>query len=133
LLARCAAGGTCHPKHAFGFAENRDLDLLVLPCPFFDPLWPHYDGQDSYDAAPFSRFADFFRRFGWRFRRRTDIRSYQDFFPGAFAYHWHNFWGAKQYKRSYFGLFNADFDRILRDKLGIRAPGWIGKLWRRSA
>jgi hypothetical protein len=119
LLARCAAGGTCHPKHAFGFAENRDLDLLVLPCTFFDPLWPHYDRKDRYGAAPFNRFADFFRRFGFWFRRRPGIQSYRDFFPGAFTYHWHNCWDAKEHPSSYFGFFNQEFDHILRDKLGV--------------
>jgi hypothetical protein len=119
LLARCAARGSCHPKHALAFDESADLDLLVLPCPFFDPLWPHYDRRDRCDAAPFTRFQDFFREFGWLFRSRRDIQSYRDFFPGVFAYHWHNCWEAKEHPSSYFGFFNQEFDHILRDKLGV--------------
>jgi hypothetical protein len=71
LLARCAAAGTCHPRHAFGFAENWDLELFVLPCPAFDPLWPNHDRRDRYHAAPFSRFEDFFHRFGIWFSPQT--------------------------------------------------------------
>jgi hypothetical protein len=57
------------------------------------------------------------------FRRRPDIQSHKDFFPGAFTYHWHNFWDAPEHKDSYFGFFNEEFDRILEDKLGIQASG----------
>ncbi len=95
----------------------------ALPVPF-DPLWPHFDKRDRYRAAPFHRFEGFFRRFGWRFRRRPSIRSYRDFFPGAFTYHWHNCWGASEHVNSYFGLFNQQFSGILRDRLqiGCAAP-----------
>jgi hypothetical protein len=123
LLAKCAARGMCHPKQTLHFEQDDDLDLLVLPCVFFDPLWPHYDRRDLYAAAPFGRFADFYRRFGVWFHRRPEIESYRDFFPGAFAYHWHNFWEAREHNRSYFGLFNDEFDRVLNQKLGIRCPG----------
>jgi hypothetical protein len=119
LLAQCAAAGSCHPRHAIAFGENSDVDLLVLPCFTFDPLWPHHDRQDSYGAAPFNRFEDFFRKFGFWFRRRPGVQSYRDFFPGAFTYHWHNFWDVPERKHSYFGFFNSEFDRILREKLGI--------------
>jgi hypothetical protein len=119
LLARCRERNSCRPKEVLRFDENKELDLLVLPCPIFDPLWPHYDHQDKYESAPFHRFADFFHKFGWWFGRKPAIRSYQDFFPGAFAYHWHNCWAAPEHKDSYFGLFNQEFDRLLRDKLAI--------------
>jgi hypothetical protein len=119
LLARCVACGSCRPKDVLRFAENKDLDLLVLPCVFYDPLWPHHDQQDSYDAAPFSRFEDFFRRFDSRFACKSNIRSYKNFFPGAFTYHWHNFWDVEEHSHSYFGMFNEEFDLILKDKLGI--------------
>jgi hypothetical protein len=122
LLERCGNIRSCLPRKLLQFGYNRDLDLLVLPCSFFDPLWPHSDGQDSYEEAPFHEFADFFRRFNWRFRPKVTIQSYRDFFPGAFAYHWHNFWDAPESKDSYFGLFNQEFDRVLRDRLGIEIP-----------
>lgn len=122
LLVTCGEAGSCRPKDVLRFEDNAGLDLLVLPCPFFDALWPHHDRQDNYNDAPFDRFADFFRKFGWRFKRNPAVRSYRDFFPGAFAYHWHNFWDAREHKDSYFGLFNREFDIILGEKLGIEIP-----------
>jgi hypothetical protein len=119
LLERCCEINSCHPSRVLRFDENADLDLLVLPCVFFDPLWPHRDRRDSYREAPFNRFEDFFRPFGWRFRRKRRIRSYRDFFPGALAYQWHNCWGTPEDPNSYFGIFNEQFDTILVDKLGI--------------
>jgi hypothetical protein len=100
------------------FADNADLDLLVLPCPFFDPLLPHHDGRDRYEHAPFKRFDGFFRRFGWLHRRDETIRSYRNFFPGAFTYHWHNQWNAREHGKSYFGLFEREFDAILEARRG---------------
>ncbi|HEY7535740.1 MAG TPA: glycosyltransferase, partial [Thermodesulfobacteriota bacterium] len=120
LLDICGKVNSCDPRSVLRFEENRALDLLVLPCVFFDPLWPHYDRRDRYDAAPFHSFKDFFQRFDTYFRRNLAIRSYRDFFPGAFAYHWHNCWNAQEHKDSYFGLFNQEFDYILRDRLDIK-------------
>jgi Glycosyltransferase sugar-binding region containing DXD motif len=119
LLVRCAEVGSCRPPVVLQFAETRRLDLLVLPCCFFEPLWPHFDRQDRYAAAPFDRFDGFFRRPGWRFRRRATIRGYRDFFPGAFIYHWHNCWEAAEPDTSYFGLFDHEFDAILRTRLRL--------------
>jgi glycosyl transferase-like sugar-binding protein len=123
LLARSREIGSCRPRHLLRFDEGPGFDLLVLPCALFDPLWPHNDRKDRYRAAPFDRFEDFFRRFGWRFRRQAGIRSHRDFFPGAFAYHWHNFWDAPEQPDSYFGLFDREFDAILEDRLGVRPSG----------
>jgi hypothetical protein len=122
LLVRCCEVGSCRPKHVLRFEDNVNLDITVLPCPYFDPLWPHHDRQDNYKTAPYRRFGDFFRKFSWRFGRNPAIRSYRDFFPGAFAYHWHNFWDAGEHEDSYFGLFNREFDLILGEKLGIDLP-----------
>jgi hypothetical protein len=117
LLKRCAATRTCHPRTVLDFDANRDLDLLVAPCVAFDPLWPHHDHEDEYAGAPFRRFGEFFRRFGRRFPRPS-IQSHREFFPGAFTYHWHNCWGAREHEDSYFGLFNAAFDHVLGERLG---------------
>ncbi|MEW9668169.1 glycosyltransferase [Ammoniphilus sp. 3BR4] len=119
LLTRCIRVKSCHPRKVLRLDYNIDLDLLVLPCPFFDPLWPHHDREDKYKAAPFQRFEDFFRKFDKKFQRKPTIHSYRDFFPGAFAYHWHNVWDAHEHKNSYFGFFDQEFDSILRKKLGI--------------
>ena len=112
ILARCSAAGTCHPKDVLRFDGNERLDLTVLPCAVFDPLWPHADGQCRFEEAPLDRFDDFFRKFGWRFRPRQGIRTHNDFFPGAFAYHWHNQWDAREHQRSYYGRFARGFDEV---------------------
>jgi hypothetical protein len=63
------------------------------------------------------------RQFDDEFRPKPTVRSYRDFFPGAFAYHWHNRWDVPEHEDSYFGLFNRELDGILRDKLGIEIAG----------
>lgn len=121
LLERCVEREDPRPPAILRFDSGDELDLLVLPCAFFDPLWLHHDGHDLYAGAPLRRFGDFFRPFGVRHRRRREIRSYRDFFPGAFAYHWHNLWDARERRRSYFGLFEAELDALLRARLGVEA------------
>jgi hypothetical protein len=123
LLHRCAEIRSCRPATVLRFDDTRQLPLLVLPCAAFDPLWPHHDGQDRYAGAPYRRFADFFRRFGWRVRRAPTIRSHRDFFPGAFTYHWHNCWDAPEHADSYFGLFETEFDDLLQARLDVPAGG----------
>jgi hypothetical protein len=122
LLERCRERNSCRPRDVLRFVEDADLDLLVLPCPFFDPLWPHRDRQDTYTDAPFDRFEDFFRRFGWGFPRDANRASIGAFFPGAFTYHWHNCWDAKEHPDSYFGLLEQQIDDVLTGRLGL-TPG----------
>ena len=119
LLASCAERGSCDPRAVLRLDANHQLDLLVLPCAFFDPLWPVHDREGRFEAAPFERFPHFFRKFGWWGRRRAVIRTFRDFFPGAFAYHWHNCWDAPELGDSYFGLFNRELDGLLRERLAI--------------
>jgi hypothetical protein len=120
LLARCVRLRNFRPRTVLRFEENRHLDLMILPCVFFDPLWLHHDrrSEPGYAAAPYDRFEEFFGRFE-DVRRQPTIRSYREFFPGAFTYHWHNLWDAPEHEDSYFGLFNREFEQILGDKLGI--------------
>jgi len=94
LLEGCAASGDTRPHTALRFEGREELDLTVLPCFFFDPLWPHNDRRDRYRAAPLKRF--------------------DDFFAGAFAYHWHGRWSAPERERSYFGWFQREFANGLR-------------------
>jgi hypothetical protein len=69
-------------NNGWGFQEanltyNLDLDLLVLPCSWFDGDWI----ENSYNIGTVNFFKD------------TD-KSYNftNFFEGAFCYHWHNKW-----------------------------------------
>lgn len=118
ILARCVEAGTGHPSVILRFDDNERLDFTVLPCPFFDPLWPHRDRMDRFEGAPFDGFEGFFREFGGDFRPSRSVHSYREFFPGAFAFHWHNQWDAPEHDSSYFGRFDREFDELL----GSRGP-----------
>ncbi len=48
-----------------------------------------------------------------------DHYHYRDFFPGAFAYHWHGYWDAPEHQDSYFGLFRREIDRALEERLAL--------------
>jgi hypothetical protein len=114
LMLHCLAVGSCHSRIAFRHEDHADKDLLELPCPLFDPLWPHFDGQDRYAGAPFNKFEHFFRPFGLFHRRDPAVRGLEDFFPGAFAYQWHGCWRMPEHENSYFGLFERQVDERFR-------------------
>lgn len=66
----------------FGFNETKvgfdtDVGFTVLPCAWFDPAWLENDCFDD-----FSQF----------FYRNKASYTLNNFFSGAFAYHWHNRW-----------------------------------------
>lgn len=82
---------------------------MVYPCCMFDPLWTGYK-----EGMPLRNFADFFKEFDTDFCKDERINSYKDFFAGIYAYHWHNQWSTKINKKSYFGIFNEEFDKLLR-------------------
>jgi hypothetical protein len=121
LMERAAEIGTCNPRQVLLFEGAEDVDLTVVPCAFFDPIWPHFDGRCRLEAAPFDTFDGFFRKFSWRFRPGPEGDSYREFFPGAFAYHWHNQWEAQEHERSYFGRFDREFDAMLSSRRPVTA------------
>jgi hypothetical protein len=122
LLARCREKRSCRPRDVLRFDDTPDLDLLVLPCPYFDPLWPIRDGRDRVSAAPFRRFEDFFRRFGWRVARPAIPPTLDSFFPGAFTYHWHNGWNCRERNDSFFGALERDAHGRLARRHGVAMP-----------
>ena len=82
LLEKSLRKMNFRPWKLFDF-QDKDLDLLVLPSCFFDPLWLQNDGRDCWASAPFQSFVDFFAS--------QNVKcSFRDFFAGAFTYHWHN-------------------------------------------
>jgi Glycosyltransferase sugar-binding region containing DXD motif len=126
LLERSVELGSCNPTEVLQFEGGEAIDLTVLPCAFFDPLWPHADGRCRFERAPFDDFEGFFRKFSWRFRPRQDVGSYREFFPGAFAYHWHNLWDAPEHDRSYFGRFARDVDAEISRREPLRSAAAAG-------
>jgi hypothetical protein len=123
LLARCRATNSFRPRDVLRFDQRPDLDLLVLPCPYFDPLWPIHDGRDRSSDAPFQRFDGFFRRFGWRVRRPAIPPTVETFFPGAFTYHWHNGWNIREHDDSFFGALERDVHERLSRRHGVALSG----------
>jgi hypothetical protein len=111
ILERCRERGSCRPRDVLRFVEDADLDLLILPCAFFDPLWPIHDRRDASRAAPFTRFEQFFDRFDAARPPADADTVLAEFFPGAFTYHWHNQWDHRERDDSYFGYCHRAFDR----------------------
>ena len=72
------------------------VPLLVLPCAWFDPAW--------LEGAGFSAF----------FQETADTIQLATFYPGAFAYHWHNQWGVPEGERSPFAQLAAEIDARLQ-------------------
>ena len=85
LMERSAAIGTCRPRYLLAFHEIRDLmdDFVVLPVFLFDPIWIANDTGTTINSYC-NQFRDFFFC-------EAPI-NLAGFFPGAYAYHWHNSW-----------------------------------------
>jgi hypothetical protein len=69
-------------NRGWGFQEanltyDLPLDMLVLPCSWFDPSWI----TNPYNLTYF----DFFRNSDKQY-------TFDNFFNGSFCYHWHNQW-----------------------------------------
>ena len=45
LMETSMKAGSCNPRVVLEFEGGEEIDLTVLPCAFFDPLWPHPDGK----------------------------------------------------------------------------------------
>ncbi|SDM36076.1 Glycosyltransferase sugar-binding region containing DXD motif-containing protein [Pedobacter steynii] len=84
-------------------------DLYVFPCALFDPIWQ----GGKLENSPLADFPDFFKPFDREFINKSDIDSYQKFFPGCYAYHWHNQWKADEVENSFFGIFENEFNEQL--------------------
>lgn len=89
----------------WGFQEaqltfDTTLDMLVLPCSWFDPSWisnPLNIGFDSF------------------FKETEKGYTFEKFFPGIFCYHWHNQWNVMPHKSSPF----MQLANILNEKLSL--------------
>jgi hypothetical protein len=90
-------------RSGFGFQGNNSyadpLDLLVLPCAWFDPGWvrcpPSCPGFDEFMAES------------------AKSVSLATFCPGVFAYHWHNRWNVVPHSSSPFVQLSGEIERNL--------------------
>lgn len=112
LLHKAIQNSSFRPWNLFDLEDN-ELRLLILPCPFFDPLWLHFDQVDKTHRAPFNDFAGFFRPI-----QDNVVPSYREFFRGCFTYHWHNRWKDDEFENSYAGIFNREIDLVLETRYG---------------
>lgn len=96
------------PWALFQYKIKSLAPLMVYPCSMFDPLWTGYE-----EGMPLKEFEDFFQELNDNFIQNERIESYKDFFPGIYAYHWHNCWKVKVHQNSYFRMFDEEFNRML--------------------
>lgn len=88
----------------FSFQNNLffhdDVDMIVLPCEYFDPFWK-LKGQNKKD-----------------FFTKTDKHiDLQTFFPTSFCYHWHNMWSIPIDDSSPFSQLCKEIDHLLINSL----------------
>lgn len=104
-VVKKALKGRCfQPWFLFDYDNWYMRYLKVYPCCYFDPLWMGY-----VDGMPI-------REFDGLFTDQEDsvsCRTYQEFFPGSYAFDWHNRWGKEIAESSYFTRFEAEFDALL--------------------
>ena len=96
----------------FGFQESKltfdlSVDLLVLPCSWFDG-WFLYDFPDYVDGN---------REF---FKTVNGLIDLDTFAKGAFCYHWHNRWYNNVEKMSYFDQLTLDLVSRVKKELNLQ-------------
>ena len=94
--------GTFIPWVVFNYNNKKIKDLLVYPCAFFDPVW-NITNIENY-SYPIQSFDEFFTK-------KCTLNTYKEFFPGAYAYHWHNRWNMTPIAGSFFDVFNKELSR----------------------
>ena len=82
-------------NRGWGFQEasltyDLPLDLLVLPCSWFDPGWLE-------SVSPFDYIFD----------DTTVQYDFNNFYAGSFCYHWHNHWNKKVHPHCAVGQNNS--------------------------
>ena len=91
-------------NQGWGFQETsltyniKELDMLVLPCSWFDGNWienPYNIGEMNF------------------FKESKKIYSFENFFEGAFCYHWHHKWNMTIEENSIF----LQLVKIIKNKL----------------
>ncbi|CAG8570973.1 12631_t:CDS:1 [Acaulospora colombiana] len=103
--------------------EKIDRQLYMLPVGLFDPLWLREDGrQIDHELIPnLTKLQDFFNpalipgelRSNNRTQSPLDVRKPEGFFPGSFAYHWHNNWAVPIHPTSWAGVLQTAYDEFL--------------------
>ena len=97
-------------NRGFGFQEadltyDLPLDMVVLPCAWFDPAW-------GLQGGPFKdfEFDDFL------VKRPVELTActLDNFHPESFAYHWHNRWEMPVHNDSCMADLNREIQNRVR-------------------
>lgn len=106
---------TTLPWVIFHYKDKNMKSMCVYPATYFDPLWCTDVNSEEIDF-PITEFLQFFEEFGKTHLKK--IHSYRDWFKGIYAYHWHNCWKAAEVENSYFGIFEKEYNEIVKRLLG---------------
>jgi Glycosyltransferase sugar-binding region containing DXD motif len=118
LIKKAAQHKAWLPWDLFKFADE-NLELLMLPTVFFDPLWLRADNIDKHNYNLFHSFKCFFRAID-REQLDQEIPKIRDFLNSCFTYHWHNQWNASEVPNSIAGHYNREYDLLLTKKYGLQ-------------
>lgn len=99
---------TTLPWVLFQYKDRKLKHLHVYPCNLFDPFW-QAEAKKELDGMPIASFEEFFIK---SVSSKASV-SYRNWFPGAYAYHWHNCWKTEEAEGSYFSIFEAEFNNFL--------------------
>lgn len=84
-----------------------NLDITVLPCVMFDPVWILYDSKTKSKYSELTNFDNFFKK--------TDEKINNFFKDQLFGYHWHSRGNMKIEKDSYFYKIERKFREIIKN------------------
>lgn len=112
ILQKCKIKRRFVPWIILDYNDKKLREMMIYPSAYFDPIWQESENTNVYVINTFDQF---FQEFSFEFEKR--IESYKQFFPGCYAYHWHNRWDMLEFENSYFGVFNKELDLILNDKI----------------
>jgi Glycosyltransferase sugar-binding region containing DXD motif len=103
-----------HPFGVLRLVQSFNGTVEMLPSAYFDPSWVAMDGYvigRNWTGQEFGLETptEFFQTPTAPVSKLKNIKS---FFPGAFAYHWHNKWMTEQEHDSVAAVFAAHFEQI---------------------
>lgn len=90
------------PWAILNYKDQRLRNLIVYPYQIFDPAWLNRNNEATDES-----FDRFFQQDGFL----------EEFYPGAFAYHWHNRWEMAVENGSNFAVFEKRYWEILKEKV----------------
>ena len=114
---------------------NNQTELYMLPGPLMDPLWLKNDKRQlqsvlqpnlpGFDEAFSPQLIK--NEFPEKVNASSNSRKIEEFFPGSFAYHWHNNWKTPLHPDSWMGKFDQTYSEFLAGERTNRYGETINK------